>query len=536
MSEIKRTWPKGWGPTIPAADENDGGRGVWVVLGVLVLTLTGAGLSWVAAIAIVAGGYFALASGLAAHEHKLAAKPASSRVEDAEDPLAKVLQHTARLGSGTYLGITHDGTWRLSAPERAVLLLGPPRSGKTSAIIVPAVVAHRGPVVSTSTKPDVLQSTITVRSQTGIVWAFDPTGSGHRPEAFELRWSPIPASRTWDGALLMARAMVTGSSVGAGTTESTHWSRRATALLAPLLHAAALDIATVVDWVMRHELDQPGTTLTHAGADLASSALIGLQNTEQRERSSIFSAAADALDAYTSHAALAAAASPNFDPDRFVRSGGTIYIHAPADQQQLAAPLVCGLLSEIRAATYRAQHEGALSERVLFALDEVANIAPLAELPAIASEGGGQGLQLLASLQDLSQARARWGPAAEGFLTLFGSKLLLGGIADTRTLEAVSTAIGEYDRPVESVTRSPSPNSMLFHRTTSTVTTQRQRTLPPGDIAHIPAGHGLHLDGVQWELLTLTPAHRTEPWRTLMQTAPAAAPTSSEATLERQVR
>jgi len=53
---------------------------------------------------------------------------------------------------------------------------------------------------------------------------------------------------------------------------------------------------------------------------------------------------------------------------------------------------------------------------MLFALDEVANIAPL-ELPQIASEGGGQGLMLLAALQDLSQARARWGAQADGFLT-----------------------------------------------------------------------------------------------------------------------
>ena len=73
-----------------------------------------------------------------------------------------------------------------------------------------------------------------------------------------------------------------------------------------------------------------------------------------------------------------------------------------------------------------------------FALDEVANIAPLAELPAIASEGGGQGLQLVAALQDLSQARARWGSLADGFLTLFGTKLLLPGVADQRTLEAIS--------------------------------------------------------------------------------------------------
>jgi hypothetical protein len=39
--------------------------------------------------------------------------------------------------------------------------------------------------------------------------------------------------------------------------------------------------------------------------------------------------------------------------------------------------------------------------------------------------------------------------------------------------------------------------------------------LSPGELANIPAGRALHLDGVRWELLTLTPAHATEPWRTL---------------------
>jgi hypothetical protein len=39
--------------------------------------------------------------------------------------------------------------------------------------------------------------------------------------------------------------------------------------------------------------------------------------------------------------------------------------------------------------------------------------------------------------------------------------------------------------------------------------------LSPGEIANIPNGRALHLDGVRWELLTLTQAHAREPWRTL---------------------
>ena len=210
---------------------------------------------------------------------------------------------------------------------------------------------------------------------------------------------------------------------------------------------------TVVDWVMRHELDEPGMLLEdQRSSRLAFGSLLGLLNTEDRERSSIFSAAADALQAYTSESALATASDPNFDPAAFIAGGDTVYIYAPAEEQAAVAPIVCGLLAEIRRATYRAHAAGQLPGRVLFALDEVANIAPLEELPQIASEGGGQGLTLLAALQDLSQARARWGKAADGFLTLFGTKLILPGIADTTTLEAVSTMLGEYDRQVISRT------------------------------------------------------------------------------------
>lgn len=140
-----------------------------------------------------------------------------------------------------------------------MLLLGPPRSGKSSGLIIPTVLSCPGPVVSTSTKPDILAATARARSQVGRVWEFDPTG-GRVSSGRSLRWSPVTCASSWDGALMMARAMVTGAGVGAGTLDGTHWSKRAAALLAALLHAAALggaEISAVVDWVACHELDGP---------------------------------------------------------------------------------------------------------------------------------------------------------------------------------------------------------------------------------------------------------------------------------------
>ncbi|HTV10864.1 MAG TPA: TraM recognition domain-containing protein [Acidimicrobiales bacterium] len=66
----------------------------------------------------------------------------------------------------------------------------------------------------------------------------------------------------------------------------------------------------------------------------------------------------------------------------------------------------------------------------------------------------GQGLLTMACLQDLSQVRGRRGQAADGFFSLFGTKVLLGGIGDMKTLEAVSRLAGQVDVPVRSVNRS----------------------------------------------------------------------------------
>jgi len=314
--------------------------------------------------------------------------------------------------------------------------------------------------------------------------------------------------------------MASSSPAARGTSHEHHWSERSAALLAPLLHAASLTgkpIAEVLHWVLRADLDPAGKALEAHGVKMAGDVLIGIARTDTRERSSIFSATAGVLAAYNAEATRKAAASPNFDAERFVASSDTVYITAPAHKQALCAPLVVGLLEQIRHATYAHARKQPSTPPVFFCLDEIANIAPIHDLPALVSEAGGQHLHILACLQDLSQARSRWGAdAADGFLSLFQTKLVLSGIADSRTLEAISLVLGEYDRRLVSHTVSRSePNEYFATRTDSesiTSHTQRHRTLSPGDIARLPPGHGLLLHGAHWGLLRLTPWYRTQPW------------------------
>ncbi len=57
-----------------------------------------------------------------------------------------------------YVGEGRNG-WMWAGAQRSTLVLGPPRSGKTSSLVIPNILLSDGPVVSTSTKPDVMQST-----------------------------------------------------------------------------------------------------------------------------------------------------------------------------------------------------------------------------------------------------------------------------------------------------------------------------------------------------------------------------------------
>ena len=404
-------------------------------------------------------------------------------------------------------------------------MLGPPRSGKTSSLVIPNVLLADGPVVSTSTKPDVLQATAAARTRGGWAFLYDPSGEVECPPGVErVGWSPLGAASDWDTAVVTASAMVGASRLHGVRTSEHHWTERAGALLSTLLHAAAIEelaMADVLRWIDRHDGAGALEILDRGvGADSpATDLLAGIVATDAREQSGIWSTASGVLAAYRTQGALASTRGPALDFDEFCGGQHTLYICSTGRHQRQFAPLVVGVLGDVRDATYARANDGRGghdhgSDRAptLLALDEVANIAPLPDLPALVSEGGGQGLLVLACLQDLSQARARWGGAADGFLSLFGTTVVLRGIADTTTLRDISALAGEHEVPVTTVSRSVGRWGRV-HRSASVATAPRAR-LPVDAVAHGAAGQALVL-GPDKEIrrVSLTPAHESAPWR-----------------------
>ena len=454
--------------------------------------------------------------------------------------------------------------------NRSAMVLGPTRSGKSSSIVVPSILTTPGPVLSTSTKDDILRSTYPIRKQFGRCYLYDPSGTVPVPDGMmPLKWSPLLGAADWNTACITATAMretarltLPGASMDT-TANELHWHERSAALLATLIHAAAINgstMADVVEWVdtrncipaldiIEHAIKdnsarslssqvEPdiGLTLEKLDNKIAHDLLVGIAGTDQRELSGIWSTTSGALSAYRSATALVTTMGDNdtfFDSNQFIQSPDTIYICASGVNQSAYAPLIVGLISSIQTAKYSQnttlQHKGITSPdnmQILFALDEIANIAPLPQLQSLVSEGTGQGIITLACLQDMSQARTRWGTAASGFLSLFGYTVILPGIKDIETLNALETLAGKQptieqsvSMPIPSSTfhqiksrllfRSPPPNTP-----TITTSTSIQPVLPADAISRGKPGHALVVDEhSRFNVVKLTSYYDHEPFK-----------------------
>ncbi len=230
------------------------------------------------------------------------------------------------------------------------------------------------------------------------------------------------------------------------------------------------------------------------------SLLRGVLATEERERSSIWSTTSGLFAGVRTQAARASSREAPLDLDAFLSGPHQLHIVAPSRHQAVTIPLVVGLIEELVHATYDRHEEGA---RLLLALDELANVAPLPRLASLVSEGGGQGVLTLACLQDLSQARSRWGASAEGFLSLFPTTVILPGIADRPTLEMLRSLAGRS--LVETPTLQFGPKGRRAGRSTSWVERDRASM---SELAQGRPGYAMGLDAnkhMKW--VELTPAH-----------------------------
>jgi type IV secretion system protein VirD4 len=414
-------------------------------------------------------------------------------------PRAMVRSQTGRLTLGRHRGRL------LRAEERhALVAFGPPQSGKSAGLAVPALLEWEGPVVASSIKTDLLAATIERRRTLGPVFVFDPFAlSGMESNS----WSPLSCCRDWDGALEAAWRLAGAAELDAkGVEGGDFWAVAAEQRLAPLMFAAAragLGMDAVVRWVYgqgTRELDETIAQLTgeadgaeqvedvHAAYD----ALRAFEAQADRTRTSIEATAQGLLRAYRFRRVVRSAAGSEITPDALLDQSATLYLIGDAKAAKLLRPIFLALLSEVidRAYERATRAGGRLADPLLVCLDEAGNVAPLPNLAEIASTAPSHNIQLISIFHDLAQARSRYGRQAETVVNSHRARMLLPGVADLDTLRYFADLIGEEE--ARDIARTTGSTSGARTRTSSV----RRRPLAAAEsLRRLPERHALLLYG-----------------------------------------
>jgi type IV secretion system protein VirD4 len=392
---------------------------------------------------------------------------------------------------------------RLYAEQRhALVAFGPPQSGKSAGLAVPALLEWRGPAVASSIKTDLLAATMKRRRELGRVFVFDPFSLSGMPAS---TWSPLSAAQTWDGALEVAwRLAAAGELDQRGVEGGDFWAIAAEQRLAPLLFTAArtgLGIEALIRWVYGQggrELDQAVARLAGeaqtesdlADAHTAYDALRAFDAQADRTRTSIEATAQALLRAYRFSRVARSAAGSQITADRLLDEPGTLYLIGDAKASKLLRPLFLALLGELvdRAYERATRQGGALNLALLLCLDEAGNVAPLPNLAEIASTAPSHNIQLVSIFHDLAQARARYGRQAETVINSHRARMLLPGVADLDTLHYFAGLLGEEE--IRETTR-----TMGAGGTSRSIGSRRRPLVAAEALRQLPERHALLIYG-----------------------------------------
>ncbi len=371
-----------------------------------------------------------------------------------------------------HASLDHLGPWaRRRATRRrgdrgAVVVLGPTRCGKTTALAIPAILEWDGPVIALSVKSDLMGDTHKARAKRGEVKVFDPTHATFEAGAC---WSPLRAAGTLTGARKAAKALANAVDWSASSGDMGFWVSSAEDLLAPLLYTAAVCSKTmveVVSWVLtmdRGEASQAHKLLVPLAANDdaavkrdAAHALELLSATwglEFRQLSSVYVTAKAMVSAWNDPAVASSAEGTSIDLawllDRSKNAEGqrrsnTLYLCAPLHEAHRLAPVLGGLLGDLFEQAYELaakDTDGKPVGPVLVIVDEAGNW-PLRNLAGLASTCAGIGLLLVLIYQSKAQIDAVYGRQADTVLSNCLTKIFFAGLSDESTLRYAETLLG----------------------------------------------------------------------------------------------
>lgn len=489
-------------PSVPALDYEGSSRYIpgdsplfyWVLVGVVLL----------AVISVVVVGVRARRGRLArrGREPGVRKEPWATKAvvakELSESAAARRDRVRVQAKTAFYLG-TSAGRPAYKATEDSLALYGPSRSGKTTGIVVPAILDAPGPLVTTMTRPETVEITYTARNglPSSHVWRFDPqqmTSLGS-----ELRWSLF--SGCCDPLIARTRATALAKGTGRGIAAGDFWELRTIQVLEGLLHAAALCEASIQDlrrWATSPENARDALTVLKSAprASLGwSTSLAAIIASDPRHRDSVWSGVAAAMAPLALPSVAEICDDPKstgFDIEEFLNGPNTLYVLGTADSGLSARPIINALIAAIaERARMKAAHSrsGRLLMNLSLILDEFTKLCPIPFLPSLLADGGGMGMSIIIVLQALAQLATAYSEAEQSEIWGNAStKIVLGGGGDPDELERISRLIGEWTTTEQSTTSSGAGGGPTIG-----LHTRHQRIAPPDWLREQPVGRGVLL-------------------------------------------
>jgi len=349
------------------------------------------------------------------------------------------------------LGAWATSSWRatrtlLACPNNgSLLILGPTQSGKTSSLVIPALLRWEGPILAASVKDDLVHATASWRSRCGPVGVLDP--DVNHP-GISARFEPVRLAVSLSAAHAVALSLCAANSDGLPGTDAAFWSQLAAKFLAPMLRAAFLeggDINLVNSWVNRREVAECEAILFNASELEALEWLGASLDRDERQLGSVY-ATVEATLAPLLHRDVQI---EDLDIARMLREDGTIYLCAAAHEQRRHRALFTSVVEQVleQAFTLAREQGGSLERKLLVVLDEAAAVAPLRELDVVAATCASHGITLVTCFQDLAQIRARYGETSATVVNNHTTRAVLSGLADPGAAELLGSLLGAASRP-----------------------------------------------------------------------------------------
>ncbi len=330
------------------------------------------------------------------------------------------------------------------------------RSGKGVGTVMPNLLNYEGGMLVTDPKGENYAVTAEWRQDylgQDIV-ALDPfrlmeAHGGHMASLNPMDFVHLDGDDYVETAMMLADMMI-----GRGhQVEESHWRMEAKGLLFSLiLYVAAGDefqnernLITVRRLLTldREKLDKTLEIMKNSELDQVKEGANRINQKSDRERSGVFSTAQSYTHFLTSPRMQKVMTSTSCDLEDLRRAKMTVYIILPREYLSAFAPWLRLMIScGYYACTYNAADKPLPHQRVVFLLDEFANLGYMQNIKEAVSLGGGYGLSMWLILQDLAQLKREYQREWESFLANC-DVIQTFAVQDPFTSEKITRLLGE---------------------------------------------------------------------------------------------